>query len=65
MSLPDRTFVHTLSFKKFKKDVALIASTCQRCCQTAIASKLDGSLEKWEQEHVCVAAPDVQIMIST
>jgi hypothetical protein len=31
----------------------MIQSTCAGCGETRIVSHVDGSLEKWEQEHRC------------
>lgn len=34
----------------------LIASTCNGCGESKLVSEFDGSLERWEEEHVCGAA---------
>lgn len=33
----------------------LILSSCQLCAEACISSVYDGSLQEWEQSHVCKA----------
>jgi hypothetical protein len=35
-------------------DRSLILSTCHLCAEARIGSSYDGSLQQWEQNHVCV-----------
>ncbi len=34
-------------------DRLLIESTCRNCGQSKVASHHDGSLERWEDGHIC------------
>jgi hypothetical protein len=33
----------------------LIESTCRECGVSRLVSMADGSLERWEKEHICMA----------
>lgn len=45
-------FTHSIRYLGMR---IVIASTCSRCGETQIVSHGDGSLERWEREHICDA----------
>jgi hypothetical protein len=38
----------------------LVKSTCIYCCISTLGSVLDGSLDRWEAAHDCIAKPDLR-----